>query len=119
MCRTTPNDIQTFLRLEYPRASNHFYVEMLSTQACALVPDIIILEDGDESEIGEQGVSQLRGPLAGNLRLNVLVRSTYQEVKKREVSIVFFHHSVKNVLIYAMSFACTSCLFASIRYPPG
>ena len=30
---------------------------LIFTKACALIPDLEILEDGDESEIGERGVS--------------------------------------------------------------
>ena len=31
----------------------------LGLQVCALIPDLDILEDGDESEIGERGVGFL------------------------------------------------------------
>lgn len=55
-------------------------------QACALISDLKILEDGDESEIGERGVSDFRRLFHDALRLTCMVlRSTCLEVKKLEV----------------------------------
>lgn len=41
----------------------------VALQACALISDLKILEDGDESEIGERGVNDLCCLFNGTLKL--------------------------------------------------
>lgn len=41
----------------------------VTLQACALISDLKILEDGDESEIGERGVSGIHRLCNGTLKL--------------------------------------------------
>lgn len=54
-------------------------------EACALLSDLAILEDGDESEIGERGVSVTDRSVNDAESSNTLSRSTFLEVRKLEV----------------------------------
>jgi hypothetical protein len=61
---------------------DHFFVR----KACALVHDLNVLEDGDECEVGEHGVS--RAPFAPNCKPSLEYfarRLISQAAKKREV----------------------------------
>lgn len=66
-------------------------------EVCALLSDLHILEDGDESEIGERGVSYLphcgekRKSLAAALTHPHLPRSTCLVVRRLEVRVVVQH----------------------------
>ena len=58
----------------------------MTLEACALITDLEILEDGDEAEIGERGV--LFSFLAVNLLLTVS-RSIFPAVKRPGVSFTY------------------------------
>jgi len=61
---------------------DHFFV----CKACALVHDLNVLEDGDECEVGEHGVSSASFALDCKSGLQYFARRLiFQAAKKREV----------------------------------
>jgi hypothetical protein len=56
-------------------------------EVCALVNDLKILEDGDESEIGERGVCTISPLLCADMNVKAFHRSIYLVDKKLVVSL--------------------------------
>lgn len=60
----TRNDIAILLKYAYYTPAAVSLLIPLDAKACALIPDLEILEDGDQTEIGEQGVNLSGGQKA-------------------------------------------------------